>query len=265
MPVSTSAAQRLMTLALMAGAVLVGAVGTGVGPSVPFAAVMAAAEGECPSADPTQPPVECPVEETTTTTAPPAEDTTTSTEPPTTTSTEPPTTTSTEPPTTTSTEPPTTTSTEPPTTTSTEPPTDHLPASHPDDPPARYDVDDPSSGHDHHDGAGDHHHHGASVDGDHREEADDHHDRPPVLADHVGPGAVGPRRADHVAAAHPSERAGARFRTARRPPPGAPGHGRPGARRRFERAGAGRGDGQRPRGGPVTPRPGATTRPTVTR
>ena len=92
MPVSTSAAQRLMTVALLAGAVLVGAVGTGAGPSVPFAVVMAGAE-ECPPADPDQPPVECPApEETTTTTVAPPEETTTTTEPPTTT-TEPPATT----------------------------------------------------------------------------------------------------------------------------------------------------------------------------
>ncbi|HYT40516.1 MAG TPA: hypothetical protein VEN99_13430, partial [Acidimicrobiia bacterium] len=56
---STSAAQRLIGVALMTGAVLVGAVGTGVVQSGPFAAVTAWAEA-CPPAggDPNQPPAD---------------------------------------------------------------------------------------------------------------------------------------------------------------------------------------------------------------
>ena len=52
---STSATQRLITVALLTGAVLVGAAGSGLGPAIPFATVTAGAQ-DCPPADPNQPP-----------------------------------------------------------------------------------------------------------------------------------------------------------------------------------------------------------------
>src|SRR6185436_12393462 len=80
--VSTSSAQRLITVALMTGAVLLGAAGSGMRPSAPFATLIAGAEECPPPADPSQP-VECPTPDpmsppdTSPDTAPPGDVTTT--------------------------------------------------------------------------------------------------------------------------------------------------------------------------------------------
>ena len=159
--VSTSSAQRLFTLALMTGAVLLGAAGPGVGPTAPFATLVAGAQECPPAADPAQPadcttstttppdtappdtappdtapPDTTPPDTTPPDTAPPdtappdtappdttpPDTTPPPTEPPTTTTTAAPTTTTTAPPTTTTQPPATTTTTSRPTTT-TAPPT----------------------------------------------------------------------------------------------------------------------------------------------
>ena len=170
---------------------------------------MAGAEGECPPADPTQPPVECPAPEDTTTTAPPEE-----------------------------------TTTRPRRRRKRRRPRpsrrhdDHDGAAD-DDLDRAADDDDHGAADDDHDEAADHHHappaptttrppattsttiatttttppttddHRAAVHRHHREEPDDQHDRPPSPRRQARPGAVGHRRPGHVAAAGPPERPGA--------------------------------------------------------